>query len=151
MTLLTAYHQLGLFIVRFQHLEDSINNLMELTGEGDSESIRILANELEYGKRLNTADVLFARFVDLRTEHGSNAKADFHSLMVDLRKLGERRNELVHSRYHPWRDIEGAEGLLRINSQLHGKEGVRKEHEEELQPNAFDSDLSRLRARAKII
>jgi hypothetical protein len=140
----TAYHQLGRFIVAFQHLEGAVNDLLELLSGGDSEATRILANDLEYSKRLNTADVLFARFVDLRTNTDSASKSEFHKLMVELRDLGERRNDMVHSRYHHWIDIGGNEGLLRRNSKLRGKAGEREESEEELQPAAFDADLERL-------
>lgn len=142
----TAYHQLGQFIVAFQHLEGAVNDLLDLTSGGDSEATRILANDLEYGKRLNTADVLFARFVDLRTNADQAAKAEFHKLMVELRELGERRNDIVHSRYHQWFDVHGNEGLLRHNSKLRGKAGEREEVEEELQPGAFDADLTQLAA-----
>lgn len=144
----TAYHQLGRFIVAFQHLEAAVNDLLEHTSGGDSEATRILANDLEYSKRLNTADVLFARFVDLRTNTDQAAKGEFHKLMRELRELGERRNEMVHSRYHLWIDVNGNEGLLRRNSKLRGKAGEREELEEELQPETFDGDLERLTAAA---
>ncbi|APW41821.1 hypothetical protein [Rhodoferax saidenbachensis] len=140
----TAYHQLGQFIVAFQHLEGAVNDLFELLAGGDCEATRILVNDLEYGKRLNTADVLFARFVDIRTNTDPAAKTEFHNLMVELRALGERRNDMVHSRYHRWIDAGGSEGLLRQNSKLRGKAGEREESEEELQPAAFDADLERL-------
>ena len=146
MTSPTAYHQLGRFIVAFQHLEATVNALLELMSGGDCEATRILTNDLEYSKRLNTADVLFARFVDIRNNTDPTAKADFHKLMVELRDLGVRRNEMVHSRYHHWIDVHGNEGLLRQNSKLRGKAGQREELEEELQPNAFDADLQRLSA-----
>ena len=146
MTSHTAFHQLGRFIVEFQHLEGAVNELLELMSGGDCEATRILAHDLEYSKRLNTADVLFARFVDIRRKTDPAAKADFHKLMSLLRDLGERRNEMVHSRYHHWIDVHGSEGLLRQNSKLRGKAGQREELEEELQPNAFDVDLQRLAA-----
>jgi hypothetical protein len=146
MTSPTAYHQLGRFIVAFQHLEEAVNELLELMSGGDCEATRILANDLEYSKRLNTADVLFARFVDIRNNTEPTAKAEFHQLMVELQQLGERRNEMVHSRYHHWIDVNGSEGLLRRNSKLRGKAGQREELEEELQPKAFDGDLQRLAA-----
>lgn len=145
----TAHHQLGRFIVAFQHLESAVNDLLELTSGGDCEATRILANDLEYSRRLSTADVLFARFVDLRTNTDPMAKAEFHKLMIELRDLGERRNDMVHSRYHIWIDVHGNEGLLRRSSKLRGKAGEREELEEELQPNAFDKDLERLAAAAK--
>lgn len=140
----TAYHQLGRFIVAFQHLEGAVNDIFELLAGGDCEATRILVNDLEYGKRLNTADVLFARFVDIRKNTDPASKAEFHRLMVELRELGERRNDMVHSRYHRWLDVGGNEGLLRQNSKLRGKAGEREESEEELQPAAFDADLERL-------
>ena len=142
----TAYHQLGRFIVTFQHLEDAVNKLLVLMANTDDEVVRILANDLEYGKRLNTADVLFIRFVDLLNNTQVEAKAEFHKLVVELRELGERRNDLVHSRYNPWLNVNGKEGLLRTNSKLRGSKGEREEKEEELQPEAFNGDLQRLAA-----
>lgn len=146
MTSPTAYHQLGRFIVAFQHLEGAVNDLLEHLSGGDCEAIRILTNDLEYSRRLNTADVLFAHFVDIRNNTDPAAKAEFHKLMIELRDLGELRNDMVHSRYHPWIDVDGNEGLLRRNSKLRGKAGEREELEEELQPTAFDVDLKRLQA-----
>lgn len=140
----TAYHQLGLFIVKFQHLENVINNLIVLLANTNDSVVKILTNDLEYGKRLNTADVLFAYFIDLRNNAQNDKKVEFHKLMVELRELGERRNELVHSRYNPWLNVEGNEGLLRTNSKLRGSNGEREEKEEELLPAAFNGDLQRL-------
>jgi len=118
-----------------------VNDLLALMANTDDGVVRILANDLEYSKRLNTADVLFAHFVDLRNNKQPEAKTEFHKLMAKLRKLGERRNDLVHSRYNPWLDIHGKEGLLRTNSKLSGSKGEREEKEEELQPEAFNADL----------
>ncbi|MBI4191707.1 MAG: hypothetical protein HY525_14360 [Betaproteobacteria bacterium] len=140
----TAYHQLGRFIVGFQHLENAVTKLLVLLDDTDSEAVLILVNELAYNQRLRTADVLFSRFVDLRKNTDPASKAAFHDLMVELGKLGQRRNELVHSRYNDWINIEGRLGLLRKNSRLSAKKGEREELEEELQPEAFDGDLQRL-------
>lgn len=144
MTTPSAYHQLGRFIVNFQHLEDAVNDLLVLMANTDDGVVRILVNDLEYSKRLNTADVLFARFVDLRNNTKVEAKVTFHKLICKLRDLGTRRNDLVHSHYTPWLNIEGKEGLLRTNSRLSGSKGEREEKEEELQPDAFNADLQRL-------
>lgn len=140
----TAYHQLGQFIVKFQHLEEAVNDLMVFLADTDDSVVRILANDLEYGKKLNTADVLFSHFIAIRNNTKPEAKVDFHKLMVELRELGERRNDLVHSRYNPWIDVNGKEGLLRTNAKLRGSKGHREEKEEELQPEAFEADLQRL-------
>lgn len=108
----TAHHQLGRFIVAFQHLESAVNDLLELLADTtDCEVVRILANDLEYRKRLNTADVLFARFIDLRNNTDAPAKSEFHKLIVELGDLGERRNDLVHSQYNAWLNVHGNEGL----------------------------------------
>lgn len=149
MSTVTAYHQLGRFVVLFQHLEESVNNLLELLADTDGEIVRILVNELEYSKRLKTVDALFARFIDLRKNTDPLAKTEFHKLVVELGKLGERRNELVHSKYNPWINVDGREGLLRTNSKLRGSSGEREIKEEELQPEAFDSDLLNLSATAQ--
>ncbi|MDD2661494.1 MAG: hypothetical protein PHY54_17715 [Methylococcales bacterium] len=87
---------------------------------------------------------MFARFVDLHNNADQAAKGGFHKLMVELRELGERRNDFVHSRYNAWLNVHGKEGLLRRNSKLRGSKGKREETEEELQPHAFDADLERL-------
>ena len=128
-----------------------MNNLMVLLADTDDSIVRILINDLEYGKRLNTADVLFAYFIDLRKNTNSEVKGEFHKLVVELRKLGERRNDLVHSRYNPWLDVHGKEGLLRTNARLCGSKGEREEKEEELQPAAFEADLQRLAAAAEAL
>jgi hypothetical protein len=140
----TAYHQIGQFIVSFQRLESAVSELIELLADTDGTVVRILVNDLEYSRRLNAADVLFARFVDLRSNTRAEAKPEFHKLMVELRTLGERRNDLVHSRYIRWVNVDGDEGLLRSNSRLRAGKGERQETEEELQPQAFDDDLQRL-------
>lgn len=145
----TAHHQLGRFIVAFQHLEDTVNDLLALMASTDDNVVRILANDLDFGRRLNTADVLFAYFVDIRGNTRAESKADFHKLMVELRELGERRNDLVHSRYHPWLNVDGKEGLLRTNAKLRGSKGEREEKEEELQAEAFNPDLQRLAVAAE--
>ena len=140
----TAYHQLGQFIVKFQHLENAVNDLIVMLADTNDSVVQILTNDLEYGKRLITVDVLFSYFVDLRHNTQAERKADFHRLIVELGKLGERRNDLVHSRYSRWLNVAGNEGLLRTNSKLRSRKGEREEMEEELLPEAFDIDLQRL-------
>lgn len=144
MTAPTAYHQIGKFIVYFQHVEAAINEILVLLANADDEAVRILVNELEYSKRLKTTDVMLARFVDLQRDPDLSAKADFHKLMNELGTLGERRNDLVHSKYTQWLNVEGALGLIRQNSKLRGSKGIREEDEEELLPEAFNADFERL-------
>jgi hypothetical protein len=67
-------------MVYFQHLEHTINELLVLMAGADEENVCSLINELEYSKRLKTADVLFARFVDLRSNTDPAIKNRFHEL-----------------------------------------------------------------------
>ncbi|MDA0738386.1 MAG: hypothetical protein O2999_11325 [Nitrospirae bacterium] len=139
-----SYSQLGLFIVQFQNAETALTELLTLMAGTDDEAVLILVNELEYSQRVKTTDVMFARFIDLHRDTDKTVKQEFHRLMVELLRLGERRNEMVHSRYWDWQNIEGSMGLLRQNSKLRASRGTRDEHEEELLPEAFDKDLESL-------
>jgi hypothetical protein len=141
----TPFHQLGRFIVLFQHIEAELTEMLVLMSRADDdEAIRILVNELEYSKRVKTTDVMFARFVDLLPSTDTVDKAEFHTLMVELGKLGERRNDIVHSRYVRWRNVDGVDGLIRYNSELSGKKGIREDVEEEILPERFEADCDRL-------
>jgi len=140
----TAYHQIGKFIVSFQHAEAAIDEILVLLANSDSEAVLILINKLTYAQRIKTADVMFARFVDLRREPDVPAKEEFHKLIGALVKLGERRNDLVHSKYTPWTNVAGAKGLIRENSRLRASKGIREQDEEELLPEAFNVDFERL-------
>lgn len=144
MITVTAHHQIGKFIVAFQHAEETINEILVLLADADDEAIRILVNELQFAQRIKSADVLFARVVDLQRKPDLPAKAEFHQLLGDLLKLGERRNDLVHSKYMRWINVAGNEGLFRQNSKLRASRGIREEEEEELLPEAFNADLERL-------
>jgi len=46
MTTPTAYHQIGKFIVYFQHAEVAIDEILVLLAHADEEAVRILDNEL---------------------------------------------------------------------------------------------------------
>jgi hypothetical protein len=140
----TAYHQIGQFIVFFQHVESALTELLVLMSQADDEAIRILVNELKYAQRVKTTGVLFARFVDLQRKPDPVAKDEFSKLMSELLELGERRNELVHSKYTLWFNVQGAAGVLRENSKLRASKGVREIEEEKLLPEAFSDDLKRL-------
>jgi hypothetical protein len=136
----TAFHQLGRFVFLFQHVEAALTELLVLMTCADDEAIRILVNELEFSKRVKTTDVMFARFVDLNLRADETQKVAFHNLMVEVDKLGTRRNEIVHSNYMYWINVEGSHGLLRQHSKLRGKDGFRENSEEELLPKALESD-----------
>ncbi len=140
----TAYHQIGRFVVSFQHVEAALTELLVLMARADDEAIRILVNELEYSKRVKTTDVMFARFVNLQHDPDELAREEFHKLMNELGKLGERRNDIVHSKYSSWINTEGLLGFIRENSRLRASKGDRQIEEEGLIPETFDSDLNRL-------
>jgi len=141
---ITTLHQIGQFIFSFQHVESALTELLVLMAKADDEAIRILVNELDYSKRVKTTDVMFARFVNLQRNPASAAKAEFHKLMDGLLKLGERRNEIVHSKYTSWINVDGASGIIRENSKLRSSKGIREGEEEEPLPETFDSDFKKL-------
>ena len=109
----SASEKIGRFVVMFQDAERRITELLVLMAQADSEFIHILVNELEFSKRIKTADVMFGRFVGLRRDVDASEKDQFHDLMTKLLKLGERRNEIVHSTYLPFIDVHGVAGLRR--------------------------------------
>jgi hypothetical protein len=149
MTTPTSYHQIGKFIVYFQDAEEAIKDILVFLANTDSEAVLILVNELEYSQRLNTADVMFAWFVDLMPKPDLSAKAEFHKLIGELQKLGKRRNDLVHSKYTPWVNVEGRLGLIRKNSKLRASKGIREQDEEELLPESFTADFEQLASALK--
>ncbi len=148
MTSQTAYHQLGRLIVQFQQLEATLTEILVLMSNADSEYVKILTNELGFSQRVNTTDVLFSRFVDLLNledfESKQREKKSFHKLMTELIELGKRRNELVHSKYIGWRNVEGIEGLLKKNSKLKPSDGTRESKEEKLLASSFEPDFENL-------
>jgi hypothetical protein len=140
----TIQHQIGQFVVSFQHAEAALTELLVLMVNGDDEAIRILVNDLEYSKRVITTDVMFARFVDLRRTPDQAAKEEFHKLMISLLALGTKRNHIVHSQYTHWVNTQGASGLIQVNSTNRASKGSREAKEEELLPDAFAADFQSL-------
>jgi hypothetical protein len=145
----SAYHQLGSFVVQFQRIERNLCDVIRLLVVArDEEMVNILMQELDNSKRLRTADVLFSRFLDVRNGDYTEQKKQFHSLITKLQKLAERRNSIVHSYYHDWKDVDGNEGLLRQQSKLRAKQGILEENEEGLLPKSFEQDFETLQASA---
>lgn len=139
----SSQHQLGQFIVLFQHGEAALTELMVLMARSeDEEVIRMLLNDLEYSRRVRTAAVVYARFVSVSSPLDAAEKAEkitaFNKMRKDLLRLGEVRNTLVHSQYFLWTNVNGEPGLIRINSQLRG--GERNEVEHEMLPEAFAAE-----------
>lgn len=138
------YQKIGHFVVMFQQAEERLNELLILMADIGEEVVMILTNELEYSDRLKTTDVMFNHFLELRSSPDAEAKQEFHDLTVELRKLGEIRNGIVHSHYMPFVNIKGVAGLRRTNSKLASKKGRRDVKEVDLLPESFDEDLERL-------
>jgi len=143
----TSMHQLGSYIVLFQTLEWLLNEMLIQTIDlNDREIVQILVHELDFGKRVNTADVLFSYIINSRfPAHAPEAKL-FHKLAEDIVELSKRRNDFVHSRYAHWMDIEGREGLIRSNSKFKTSRGERQSTDEDLLPQAFEKDHEAVRA-----
>lgn len=139
----TEFHQLGKFIYLFQMVERQIEELIVLLSGADDEMISILMNELGFYEKLKATDVMFARFIDVRTIDGGVKKA-FHKKIDEVVELCKRRNDIVHSKYKSLLNIDGKIGLLRENSKLKPSKGIREEMEEELMPEDFTGDLGRI-------
>ncbi|WP_088332377.1 hypothetical protein [Lacimicrobium sp. SS2-24] len=138
------FQQLGKFIYNFQLVETLIKDLIELIANSDDEMIRILMNELSFSQKVKTVNVMFSRLIDVKNNTIESDKSDFHKLMSKILKLAERRNDLVHSRYYSYLSQEHEIGLLRKNSKLRGKSGVREETEEVLFSVNFNDDFEKL-------
>ena len=133
----SLYHQLGKFVVLFQSIERAIVELIVLIARADDEIIEILINELDYSSRIKTTDVLFARYIDTH-DIEPKEKQDFHSLMTKCLKLGELRNNLLHSKYAHLVKADKVIALIRENSKLRSKKGIREIEEEDLTTESFD-------------
>lgn len=140
----TAFHHLGVFVYSFQSVEREVEELILLLMKADEEMVAILMSELGFSQKLRTVDVLFSRFIDVRHGIPAEEKASFHKLVSRIMKLCERRNEVIHSKYYTWQNIEGNLGLLRQNSRLRASKGARDVSEEELLPEAFDTDATNI-------
>jgi len=142
----TALHQLGQFIVLFQHAEAAVNDLIVMMSGVDEDVVDILINNLGYAERVRTAAALMTRLERLAGRPESEWQKSFDALCERLIKLGSRRNHFVHSRWFHWRNVEGNLGLLRRNARIQRRTGLVDENEEELQPEAFEADLENLTA-----
>jgi hypothetical protein len=140
----TTYHQLGRFVVTFQHVEHAVTEIVLLLTQGDDEATKILIHDLGYAQRVRVASSMFTRFIDLRAEKSDKIKTDFYALLSELESIGQRRNELVHSRYVNWLQLGGAEGLLRTKQRRSNKSPATELTEEELNPESFEEDFLRL-------
>ena len=146
----TTYHQLGRFVVTFQHVEHAVTEIILLLTQGDDEATKILIHDLGYAQRLRVASSMFTRFVELRSDKDEKVKADFYSLVSELESIGQRRNELVHSRYINWLQLGGAEGLLRTKQRRSNKSPATELTEEGLKSESFEDDFLRL-AKAQML
>ena len=134
-----SIRNLGNFIYRFQFIERQLDELIILVANCDDEMIRILISEMDFAKKLKALDVMFARFNDLHSGREEN-KLNFHKLVNNVQKLAKRRNDLVHSHYWSYLNLEQHVGLLRRKSTLVSSTGNREDREEELMPENLVND-----------
>jgi hypothetical protein len=142
----TALHQLGTFVVYFQHVEGAINELIALLSGADEDVVDILIDGLGYAERVRTADALVSRVERIAGRPNSEWHKEFHALCERLNRLGSRRNHFVHSRWFQWINVDGNRGLLRRHARIRPRTAAVEEIEEELQPDTFEADLEELTA-----
>jgi predicted phosphoadenosine phosphosulfate sulfurtransferase len=138
-----SIRNLGNFIYRFQFIERQLDELIILVSNCDDEMIRILISEMDFAKKFKALDVMFARFNDLHSG-GEENKLNFHKLMNKVQKLAKRRNDLVHSHYWSYLNLEQRVGLLRKKSTLVSSTGDREDREEELMPENLVEDIENI-------
>lgn len=143
MNQVTAQHQIGEFVVLFQHAETALTELIVLMVSADEEAIRILVNELDYRKRVETTRVLFSWFVRTRSLP-EELDLGFKKFAEALLKVGELRNAIVHSKYSHWINVEGKHGLIREQSKLRPSAGTRQVEAHDLLPSSFLEDLQKV-------
>ena len=149
MTALDAMFSLGQFIVLFQTTETRVLEIIQHMTCADDEYVSALVAELKYSSRLRAADVVYSRYVEITQDADLSSKDRFHKLMVELGRLGERRNDLIHSNYSHLVTIDTTEGLVRENRKLRPSKGIQEYKSEDLLPGALDADIAGLNAALK--
>jgi hypothetical protein len=145
----TPEHQLGAYIVRFQTLEEILNVILVLLADvKDREVITILVHELEFGRRVATADVLFSHVVRTKFPDQTGHIGAFHLMAEELVSLSKIRNTFAHSHYQPWIDITGRRGMVRWSSRLKPSKGIRLQEQASLVPSSFDEEIDDLKLMA---
>lgn len=139
-----AYKQLGEFVVNFQVIENQIRELIIYIVDHSEDYIEILISDLEFANRVKKCDVIFSRFCDTCSGPENSDKEQFHRLMKRVLNAAERRNELVHSIFFTWQNIDGETGLLRQNYKNRASKGVLEMQEEELLPKDLINDITKL-------
>lgn len=139
-----SFHQLGLFVYSFQMVERQVEDIIVLLMNADDEMVAIFMSELDFSEKLKTVDVLYSRFIDVRRSLKGADRNAFHKVISQVIKLCERRNEILHSKYDTYQNVEGKLGLLRQNSRLRASKGMRELSEEELLPEALDMDVKNI-------
>jgi len=137
------YNQLGKFVVLFQKLEAGVTDIVLTIVHGNDEFVRILITQHEFSTLLRTTDVLFSRYVDERTIDDAE-KSIFHKLIVRALKLGELRNQIVHSQYFDLVQGEEPIALVRENFKLSGGKGKRIKDTQDLTEQDFKEYFSLL-------
>jgi hypothetical protein len=140
-----SHARLGQFIVDFQQVEAEVENIVLLLAGGNELAIKMLLARMEYGALLTAADSLFAYAADSTNGIKPDRVKQFHKLMDDLHRLGQRRNQLVHSTYMPLRSIDGEVGLWRENMTVDRNKGKYKNEEDTLMPAALLSETKKIR------
>jgi hypothetical protein len=143
---LTPEHQLGRYIISFQGLERILNEiLIVLADVRDREVVTILVHELEFGRRVATADVLFAHVIRTSFPAQTDQVKVFHKLAEELVEVSKFRNTLVHSHYDLWMDITGRSDAELSNSRLKPSQGMRIEETTSMMAESFGIRLEDLR------
>jgi len=145
-----AYEMIGQFVVTFQHVESYLKDMLALIADADEECIRILTSEMEYTRLVKTLDVMYSWIIDKREISDLEDRKNFHELMSQLLKLGELRNEIVHSKHYPILclgvDDQDSSGFYLENSRLRASKGGREAGKKSIFQTDLDCEYKKLAA-----
>lgn len=136
--------ELGQFVVMFQAVEATMVDLIIQLCDSDPEYVAALTAELEFTAKSRALDVIFSRFAQIHRLCDGSPHREFHSLMVRVKKLAERRNELVHSFYNTLITVDGQLGMMRLPTRLLPSKGLRQQEHEDILSPTLSADLQEM-------
>ncbi|MBL8039317.1 MAG: hypothetical protein JNN16_17615 [Nitrospira sp.] len=138
--------ELGKFVVDFQAVEAALVDLIIRLTDSDCEYIAALTAELEFNSKARALDIIFGRFSQLHGLTNKSPHPEFHKLMVRVQKLATRRNEIVHSFYNFFVNVDGEVGIRRTPTKLKPSEGIRQQQQEDILAEQLQVEVTEIKS-----
>jgi len=123
MSIPSIHQELGKFIVLFQTMDNSVNEIICYISGSKGFVAEAFITKTGFTSKVEIADVIFSNFVDITANTDKASKGEFHSLMNRCKKIGVERNVIVHSVYYPLKKVDGSRRLIQKNPRLKFKGG----------------------------